>query len=73
MKDAEIIGNINEIIGIAKDENEEGTKTGKTSIMTTSTGRTLKRKLDDDEFISEEKEKFEEVQIPKVPKTSSVA
>lgn len=51
-KDAEMIGNINEIIGInpgAKDKNDEGTKTtGKTSIMTTSTGKTLKRKHDDD-------------------------
>jgi hypothetical protein len=44
-KDAEMIGNMNEIIGIKK---EEATKTGKTSIMTTSTGRTLKRKQDEE-------------------------
>lgn len=47
-----MIGNINEIIGISssvKKDNEEGTKTsGKTSIMTTSTGKTLKRKHEDD-------------------------
>lgn len=47
-----MIGNINEIIGInsnAKKDSEEGTKTpGKTSIMTTSTGKTLKRKHEDD-------------------------
>lgn len=46
--------NINEIIGIAKEETEEGTKTGKTSIMTTSTGKTLKRKHDDEVGASEE-------------------
>lgn len=45
-----MIGNINEIIGISPGtKNEEGTKAaGKTSIMTTSTGKTLKRKHDDD-------------------------
>lgn len=42
-----MIGNMNEIIGIKKDS-EEATKTGKTSIMTTSTGKTLKRKQEDD-------------------------
>lgn len=45
-KDAEMIGNMNEIIGIKKDS--EATKSGKTSIMTTSLGKTLKRKQDDD-------------------------
>lgn len=52
MKDAEMIGNINEIIGInpgTKKENDESAKpSGKTSIMTTSTGKTLKRKHEDD-------------------------
>jgi hypothetical protein len=52
VKDAELIGNINEIIGIntgAKKENDESAKpSGKTSIMTTSTGKTLKRKHEDD-------------------------
>lgn len=47
-----MIGNINEIIGIkssVEKEGDEGTKhSGKTSIMTTSTGKTLKRKHDDD-------------------------
>lgn len=46
-----MIGNINEIIGInsVKKDNEEVTKvSGKTSIMTTSTGKTLKRKHEDD-------------------------
>lgn len=44
-----MIGNINEIIGINTAVKEEGAKpTGKTSIMTTSTGKTLKRKHDDD-------------------------
>lgn len=46
-----------------KKDNEEGSKiTGKTSIMTTSTGKTLKRKHEDDardtdisEFVSPEK------------------
>jgi hypothetical protein len=54
VKDAEMIGNIDEIIGVsnskAKNENEDATKTtphGKTSIMTTSTGKTLKRKHED--------------------------
>ena len=51
VKDSETIGNINDIIGVkgGKKENEEGIKTpGKTSIMTTSTGKTLKRKQDGD-------------------------
>ena len=51
VQDAEMIGNINEIIGINSSvkKDEEGTKpAGKTSIMTTSTGKTLKRKHDDD-------------------------
>ncbi|CRL04793.1 CLUMA_CG017849, isoform A [Clunio marinus] len=52
VKDAEMIGNIDEIIGVnssIKKDNDEVTKTpGKTSIMTTSTGKTLKRKHDDD-------------------------
>lgn len=40
---------MNEIIGINTAVKEEGAKpTGKTSIMTTSTGKTLKRKHDDD-------------------------
>ena len=46
-----MIGNIDEIIGVngGKKENEDGLKTpGKTSIMTTSTGKTLKRKHEDD-------------------------
>lgn len=64
MKDAEIIGDINEIIGISKenDNAEEGTgKTGgKTSIMTTSRGKTLKRKFDDDVVVSEEAVEAEE-------------
>lgn len=46
-----MIGNIDEIIGVngsAKNDNEEANKShGKTSIMTTSTGKTLKRKHDD--------------------------
>lgn len=47
-----MIGNINEIIGInssvKKDVEEVCKTTGKTSIMTTSTGKTLKRKHEDD-------------------------
>ena len=45
-KDSEMIGNMNEIIGIKKEL--EVTKGGKTSIMTTSTGKTLKRKQEED-------------------------
>lgn len=52
VQEAGMIGNINEIIGInssVKTESEELAKTtGKTSIMTTSNGKTLKRKHDDD-------------------------
>jgi len=51
VKDAEMIGNIDEIIGVntsLKKDSDEGAKTpGKTSIMTTSTGKTLKRKHDE--------------------------
>jgi hypothetical protein len=44
-----MIGNINEIIGIKSSVKEEAPKTPcKTSIMTTSTGKTLKRKHEDD-------------------------
>ena len=47
-----MIGNIDEIIGVngsAKIDNEDASKShGKTSIMTTSTGKTLKRKHEDD-------------------------
>jgi len=51
VKEPEPIGNIDEIIGVTKKEEEESKTPGKTSIMTTSTGKTLKRKHDDAETI----------------------
>jgi hypothetical protein len=60
VKDAEMIGNIEEIIGVnggAKNESEEANKShGKTSIMTTSTGKTLKRKHDHEDAVKVEDE-----------------
>ena len=66
-KDTEMIGNMNEIIGIKKDS--EVTKSGKTSIMTTSTGKTLKRKQEE-----EVKLESEEISLlPSEPEKKKVA